>query len=85
MSEAERIFVGEVGLIRAHQLLANEGEQVPGDLGPHRLRRELVDGSSVKELALDGRPLDHGTLLAGEAVEPGGQEDVDGREGRPRS
>ena len=50
---------------------------------PHRLaeliRGELRDGSAVEDLALDGASLDDGALVVAEAVEPGGEQGVDGR------
>ena len=79
MAEPERVLVGEVGLIRTHELLAHERQEMSGDLRTRPIRRELGDRSPVEQLSLDRGPLHHRALLAGEAIESRRQKDVDRR------
>ena len=49
------------------------------DRRPQRLGRELCDCTLVEDLALDRRPLDHGSFAGLEPVEAGGEQCVDRR------
>ena len=84
MAELEAVAAAEGGLGGAQQLLADQGEQAGVGSGPCRLGGEGEHGRPVEGLAHHRRPVQQGPLLAGQAVQPGGQQRLDGRRGAGR-
>src|SRR5262249_43991781 len=72
MAEAEGVVAGELGPVRPDQLVPDECGQPRQHLG--LLRSERLDGAAMEDLALDRSPLEHGTLLRLQLVEPCSQE-----------
>ena len=60
MAEAKGVVVGDHSAVGSDQLLAYERREVRLDVG---FGRELRDGRAVEDLALDGAPLDHRSLV----------------------
>ncbi len=81
VAELEAVAAAEGGLGRAQQLLADQGQQVGVGRGPGRLGGEGEHGRPVEGLAHDRRAVQQGPLLAGQPVQAGGQQRLDGRRG----
>jgi len=77
VAEPIRLVAGKRSLVRPNQLHAHQARQPLPDLPPHRLRRQLHDGSAVEDLALHRSPLDDRSLLAAETVEASGEQGLD--------
>ena len=82
VAEAECLLVGVGRLVRADHLLADEREEVGGDVVALGRRRELLHGAAVEDLPLDGTAADHVALAGPEPVEPRLQERLDRRRHR---
>ena len=76
VAEAEGVVSGELGLVGADQVLANEGREARRHLAAVR---ERLDCAAVEDLALDRASLQHGALHALELVESRGKNGLQGR------
>lgn len=74
VAKAEGVFAAEGRDIGSHQLLANQGLEVPADLAALGLRGQRSHGAPVKDLADDAGALGDRSLLLVEPLQPGRQQ-----------
>src|SRR2546426_3736316 len=79
MTEAEGIVVREQRIRRAHEILADERDEIPVDRVDETGTGKLEHGAAVEDLSLDCRTLDHCPLVRRQAIEPLCQERLDRR------
>ena len=83
VDEPEGVVPGELGSVRADELLAHEREHVFAHGRADVRRRQLRHSAEMEEPALDGSAFDHRALVRLEAVDPRGQQRLN-RRGNPR-
>ena len=78
MAEAVGVTGGELGAVRANQVLADQGQQVAGHGAACRSRHELSQRRLLEGLAHHAGPLGQAALAGRELIEARGQQGVDG-------
>ncbi len=79
MAKTERVVARDLRAVRSHDLLADEREQIRGDVVVTRFPSECGDGAAMEDLALDRAAIDDRTLALAQRVESCLEERLDRR------